>query len=139
MHQFFSHAAVFRFKLASWLLVLLWLLVPATLGVFIYTLLFDETKLKNLLLGLNIATVAAAIIQWPLSSHVRCPLCLGQAISRSGGSRNRKAKTLFGSHGLRVACTAIFSKYFCCPCCGETTEMKVRSRGSHRHPRNGRR
>jgi len=139
MHQFFSRAAVIRFKLASWLLVLLWFLVPATIGVFIYTLLSDDTEFKGLLLGLNIATVAAVIIHWPLSAQVRCPLCLGQAISHGGGSRNRKAKPLFGSYGLRVACAAIFRKCFCCPCCGETTELKARTRGSHRRSRQGRR
>ncbi|MEY3896725.1 MAG: hypothetical protein RLZZ214_2245 [Verrucomicrobiota bacterium] len=135
MHQFFSRAAVIRFKLASWLLVLLWLLVPATLGLLIYTLLLDESKFKDLLLGLNIATVAAVIIHWPLSAHVRCPICLGQAISQGSGSRNRKAKPLFGSYGLRVACSAILRRYFCCPCCGETTELKVRSRGSQQKSR----
>ena len=139
MHQFFSRAAVIRFKLASWLLVLLWLLVPATLGLLIYTLLLDDTKFKDLLLGLNIATVAAVIIHWPLSAHVRCPICLGQAISQSGGSKNRKAKPLFGSFGLRVACSTILRRCFCCPCCGESTELKVRPRGSQRHSRRGRR
>jgi hypothetical protein len=138
MHQFFSRAAVLRFKLASWLLVLLWLLVPATLGLLIYTLLSDDTKFKDLLLGLNIATVAAVIIHWPLSTQARCPLCLGQAISQGGVSKNRKAKPLFGSYGLRVACSAILRRYFCCPNCGETTELKVRSRGSHRQQRSRR-
>lgn len=139
MHQFSSSAAVIRFKLASWLLVLLWLLVPATLGLLIYTLLLDDTKFKDLLLGLNIATLAAVVIHWPLSAHVRCPICLGQAISQDGGSRNRNAKPLFGSYGLRVACSTILRRYFCCPCCGENTELKVRSRGSQRHSRRGRR
>jgi hypothetical protein len=139
MHQFSSPAAVTRFKLASWLLGLLWLLVPTTLGALVYILIFDETQFKDLLLGLNIATVTAVMVQWPLSTHVRCPLCLGQALSWGGGSRNRKAKPLFGSYGLRVACAAIFRRSFCCPCCGETTELKVRSRGSHRRSRSGRR
>ena len=139
MHQFVSRAAVFRFKLASWTLVLLWLLVPATLGFLIYTLLFDDAKFKDLLIGLNIATVAAVIIHWPLSIHVRCTLCLDRAISRGSVARNRNAKPLFGSYGLRVACAAIFRKCFCCPCCGETTELKVRTRGSRRRSRSGRR
>lgn len=139
MHQFFSRAAVVRFKLTSWLLVLLWLLAPATLGVFVYTLLSDDTGFKGVLLGLNIATVAAVVIHWPLSAHVRCPLCLGPAISHGGGSRNRRAKPLFGSYGLRVACAAIFKKRFCCPCCGETTELKARTRSSHRRSQQGRR
>ncbi len=114
-------------------MVLLCALVISTLGVLGYVIFSENEKLKDVLLGLNVASIILLIIYCPLSSSVRCPLCQGRPIVRSGSSRNWKAKPLLGSHRLRVAGAVIFKNCFRCPHCGEVTAMQAReTHGSRR-------
>jgi hypothetical protein len=126
MHRLPSQSAVTRFKVASWLMVLLFILLLATPGVLLQSLFTADRSLAFLALGLMGGTVAVAIIQWAVATRARCPLCHAKSIARNGCSKHRNARPLFGSYRLRVAVSIIFQNKFRCPYCGESTAAKAR-------------
>ena len=134
MHHLRSRISATRFKLASWLLLLIWLVIPASLGVLIYSFHVADKQLAHLALWFFVGAVLLGIIQWALSSQSHCPLCLAHPIARRGCCKHRNAKQFLGSYRLRVACTIIFMNYFRCPYCGEATAVEARP-GSSRYRR----
>ncbi len=136
MHRLPSQYAVIRFQLASWLLFLIYLMIPATFGVLVYSVVVVDQKSMRLALGLIVATAVTAVIQWVAATRARCPLCHARSVARNGCSKHRAARRLFGSYRLRVACAVIFRKCFRCPYCGESTVVSVRD-SAHRHHRHG--
>lgn len=82
-------------------------------------------------IGFLLATPVVIVIQWIVASRVRCPLCLAPPLMHKGCSKNRKARTLFGSYRMRVVMTGLFRGYFRCQYCGEPSELKVRERRRH--------
>jgi hypothetical protein len=125
MHHLRSRQSVTRFKLVSWLLCLMWLGIVATFGIFIYSLLAKDKQLASLTLWMILSSLLLGILQWVLSSRPHCPLCLTPPIAHRACSKHRNAKQLFGSYRLRVACSIILRKCFCCPYCGETTAVEA--------------
>lgn len=132
MHRLPSQHAVTRFKVASWLIVLLFVLLLATPGVLVHSLITADRNLASLALGLMIGTIAVGIIQWAVATRARCPLCHAKSIARNGCSKHRNARSLFGSYRLRVALSIIFQKKFRCPYCGESTAAEART-SSRKH------
>jgi hypothetical protein len=126
MHRLPSRYAVTRFKLASWAVFIMHVMIPTTSGVLIYSVVVMDEKVMELALALIFGTTMLAIIQWSASRRACCPLCHARSISHSGCSKHRNARTLFGSYRLRVACAVIFREYFRCPYCGESTAVKAR-------------
>lgn len=134
MHHLHSLQSVTRFKLASWVLLLMWLVIPATFGVLIYSLLARDKQLASLTLWMIAGSLLLGILQWLLSSRPHCPICLAHPIAHHACSKHRNARQFFGSYRLRVACTIIFMNYFRCPYCGEATAVEARP-GSPRYRR----
>ena len=132
MHRLSNEGSVLRFRIAAVLLLAKWLLVPASVGFLLYTILLDHRELILVSLGVIGLTVVVAIIQWMVSSRCRCPLCIGLPLSRTATVKNRNAPRLLGSHRLRVAHSIFLKGYFRCPYCNEPTAMEVRER-HHRH------
>lgn len=132
MHRLPSRYTVTRFKVASWLMVLLSILLLATPGVLLHSLVTSNTNLASLALGLMAGTVAVGVMQWIVAARARCPLCHAKSIARNGCSKHRNARALFGSYRLRVATSIIFQNKFRCPYCGESTAAKARDT-SRRH------
>ncbi|GAA5130258.1 hypothetical protein JIN84_04455 [Luteolibacter yonseiensis] len=128
MHRLPSQHAVTRFKVASWLIVLLFLLLLATSGLLVHSLVTADRELASLALGLMGGTVAVGITQWAVAIRARCPLCHAKSIARNGCSKHRNARALLGSYRLRVALSIIFQNKFRCPYCGESTAAKARGR-----------
>ncbi|MEO5716766.1 MAG: hypothetical protein ABIT37_25025 [Luteolibacter sp.] len=127
MHRLSSRYAVTRFKLAAWVLFFMFLMIPSTFGVLIYSMATVDREFLELALAFIAATAFLALLQWCLSFRARCPLCHAKSISHDGCSKHRNARPLFGSYRLRVACTVIFREYFRCPYCGESTAVKART------------
>lgn len=132
MHRLSNEGSVFRFRVAAVLLLVKWLLVPASLASLLYTILLDHRELILVSLGVIGLTVVVAILQWVVSARCRCPLCIGLPLSRTATVKNRNAQRLLGSHRLRVAHSIFLKGYFRCPYCNEPTAMEVRDR-HHRH------
>ncbi|MEO8613979.1 MAG: hypothetical protein ABI600_02475 [Luteolibacter sp.] len=128
MHLLPSQNTVTRFKLVSWVLFFIYLMIPSTFGVIAYSVAVEDHEFMQVALALIVATVVAVIIHWSISARARCPICHSTALSRSGCTKHRNARTFFGSYRFRVACSVIFRKCFCCPYCGESTTIKARPR-----------
>ena len=132
MHRLSSPGAVTRFKLASWGLFLMWLMIFPTIGVIGCAFFFIDTELMETALYLMLGTTVLGSLKWLIARRARCPICRSLAINTDTCSRHRNAKKLLGSHGLLVACSVIFRKYFRCPYCNEPTSIVARTASSSR-------
>ena len=122
-----------RFRWSSFLFLLRHVLVLAGVVLLGHALYMDDRDQVFLGVGLLAASLLAAILQWILAARVRCPLCMTQVLAHKSCSKHRTARTLLGSHRLRVSFTVLFRGYFRCPYCGEPTAMEVRRRRSRSH------
>lgn len=128
MHLLPSASIVTRFKLVSWVLLLIYLMIPSTFVVIGYSVVAQDHEFMQIALALIAATVVAVIIQWGISTRACCPICHTTALSHCGCVKHRNATTFCGSYRFRVACSVIFMKRFCCPYCGERTAVQARPR-----------
>lgn len=126
MYHLRSSYVVRLFKLAAWLLLLKWLLISSAIGLLLASWITIDKQLAGLALGMIAATILLGAIQWALSSHARCPLCVSPPLAHRRCSKHHKAGLLLGSYRFRVACTVAFRNYFRCPYCGESTAIKTR-------------
>jgi hypothetical protein len=131
MHRFPNKSVVTRFKLAALLLCLKCLMTPAVAGILIYSLVTDDLKLTEISVMLVILTTLVVILQWLLAARTRCPLCMTPVLAATRCSKHRSARSLLGSHRLRVATSILFKDSFHCPYCHEPSAMEVRVRGQH--------
>ena len=127
-----SKLAVLRFKLTAWMTPILLLLIPASVGMGLYTLFVMEREPACIALGLIVLLCVTTVILWWLSTNARCPRCLVGSFTRKNCSKHGSAKTLLGSHRLHMASSIIFKNSLQCPYCGESIALKTRSGGSHR-------
>jgi hypothetical protein len=134
MHRFSSDSALFRFRLSAvlWLLkVPVWLGALGFLGYSVVTHEYQNSKVEIALGGLAFA-VFFTIVQTMMCNRCRCPLCIGQPLSRTGAARRSSVPRLFGSYRLRLIASMFLKGYFRCPYCGEPVEMQVRDRRRRR-------
>lgn len=128
MHRFQSKSTIIRFRFASLLLCLKFLLAPAAGGLLAYSILRHDMKLTWIAIGLGGAALFTLILQWILASRTRCPLCLTPVLATKGCSKHRNAKTVLGSYRLRVSLAVLCKGSFRCPYCNEPSVMEVRNR-----------
>lgn len=128
MHRFRSKSVIIRFQTVSVLILLKVLLVPSSLVILLYGIIINERE--HIFLGAIVAgvTVILSVTQWVLAARTRCPLCLTPVLADKDCSKNRNAKTLFGSYRLRVALSILLKGSFRCPYCNEPSAMKVRDK-----------
>ena len=126
MHRLPSEYTLRRFRIASVLVLVMFLMIPTFFGFF----------LSGIILGGNrwflYAWVALAVAlfcmvtNFLLSGRLRCPLCIVPPLASRRCSKHRSATKLFWSHKLKVAHSIIFRNSFRCPYCGEPTVMEAR-------------
>ena len=129
MHRFSSSSVVTRFKIASLLLCLKYLLAPAAVGLLVYSLATGRRHLTFLAIGLGVATLFVIFIQWIIAERARCPLCMTPVLANKACAKHRHSRPLCGSYRLRVALGVLFRGSFVCPYCHEPSVMQVRHRG----------
>lgn len=128
MHRFQSPSTIFRFRCTSWLLCLKYLLVPATVGLLVYSMIQDQPELTFIALGLGGLAVVVAVFQWMMGAKTRCPLCMTPVMAANGCSKNRNARKFLGSYRARVAIFVVFRGHFRCPYCNEPSALQLRNR-----------
>ncbi len=128
MHRFQSKSTIVRFRFAAFFFCLKCLLAPVSVGILAYSILKHDNYLTWVAIGGGILTVFVVIMQWVLAARTRCPLCLTPVLASKRCSKHRSAKTLLGSHRLRVALAVLFKGSFHCPYCHEPSVMEVRER-----------
>lgn len=132
MHRFHSRSTILRFRFAALLLFLKFLLPVMALGVLGYGWANDDHELMIIGLGLGLLAVLVSVLQWLLAWRTRCPLCMTPLMVSKGCSKHRNARTVLGSHQLRVAMAIMFKDSFVCPYCHEASAMEVRHRPGYR-------
>lgn len=121
-----SKRAILRFKLIAWLTPLLLLLIPATIGLGLYTLFVMEGEPARIALGLIVLSGVFIVIFGWLSQSTRCPRCLVGMFTRKNCAKHGGAKSFLGSHRLHMAFSVIFRNFLQCPYCGESIALKAR-------------
>jgi hypothetical protein len=136
MHRFPSKSVITRFRFAAFLLCCFFLMIPVVAGTLAYSIVMDDPELTKIGIALLALAALLAILQCLIGARTRCPLCMTPVLATRGCSKHRHARTLFGSHRLRVAVAILFRNGFKCPYCHESATMEVRTprnSGSSRH------
>ena len=126
MHRLPSSYTLRRFRIASTLVIMLFLMIPVIIGLLVSGIYLGENRW---FLWAGISTGVALVcllVNFSLGSRLRCPLCMVPPLVNRRCSKHREAARLFGSHRLKVAQSIMFKDSFRCPYCGEPTAMEVR-------------
>jgi hypothetical protein len=126
MHRPRTKSSVFLFRIAAILLFANWLLAPAAVGLLGKSLLTYNHPMTVAGSGLGVFCMLLVVTQWIAGSAATCPLCRTAVLAPKDCSKHRRAKTLLGSHRLRVALEILFRNRFRCPYCNESTTMELR-------------
>ncbi|QTN34126.1 hypothetical protein HZ994_17980 [Akkermansiaceae bacterium] len=132
MHRLSSQDTLRRFRIASVLVLLTFLMIPVATGLLIGALALkrhDWLPYVGIAVGVS---VLFSLLSFIMSARLRCPLCMVPPLVNRRCSKHRTAETMFGSHKFKVAHSIIFADSFRCPYCGEPTAMEVRRRGVRR-------
>lgn len=128
MHRFPSKSVIVRFKFAALLLCLFFFMIPVAAGTLAYSIMTDDSGLTKIGVALLFLTLLLAFLQSLVALRTRCPLCMTPVLASKRCAKHRNARTLMGSHRLRVAVAILCRNGFKCPYCHESSEMEVRSR-----------
>jgi hypothetical protein len=128
MHRLRSKSAIHRFRFAAVLLCAKCLLVPITAILLLYSVFINDRELILIGMGLILLIALVVILQWLIAARTGCPLCLTPVLAKKGCMKHRHARSVLGSHRLRVAIAILFKNSFRCPYCNEPTVLEVRGK-----------
>jgi hypothetical protein len=128
MHRLPSDSAVRRIRLAALLLAGKCPVTAAGAGVLAYSITINDRNLAVIGAGLFLLTGLMVLLQWLIAVRANCPLCMTPVLGNKKCAKHRSARTFFGSHRLRVALMVLCLNRFRCPYCGESCEVKARTR-----------
>jgi len=132
MHRLRSIATVRRFRIAAFLVCAKCLLAPIAGGILIHSILTNDRDRTLIGLAAIAVTILTILLQWLFAARTNCPLCLTPVLANKHCSKHPKAKSLFGSHRLRVATSILLKNRLRCPYCNEATAMEVRDKSRTR-------
>jgi hypothetical protein len=107
------------------------ILTPLSAGFLIYAFTINDRELTIIALGTLLLILLMLVLRCLISRKTHCPLCMTPVLAARGCAKHRQARTLFGSHRLRVALAILFRNSFRCPYCHEPTTLQVR--GNYRY------
>jgi hypothetical protein len=128
MHRLPSRSVLWRYRIASFLLIFKMLGLLVGIGLLGYGFWMHDVywiTLSGVCFGVLFVLL---ILNFIITIRLRCPLCLVQPFLNRGCSKHRDVKRIFGSHKLLVATTILTLGHFTCPYCGEQTAMVLRRR-----------
>ena len=128
MHRFSSQTPIRRLRLAAFLFLVAAVLIPLSVGWMARGVMQQSQMQVAIGFGLGVLGLLFVMLQTLVAHRVRCPLCMTPPLGSKSCQKNRKARPLFGSYRLRVACAVLAKDHFRCPYCGEPTLLEVRDR-----------
>jgi hypothetical protein len=131
MHHLPSNSAVHRIRLAALLVGGKCLVTPLAAGLLAYSIAVEDRDLTIIAACFLGMAGLMVLLQWMIAVRANCPLCMTPVLGNKGCVKHRSAKTLLGSHRLRVALAVLCLNRFRCPYCGESCEVKARVRRPH--------
>ena len=99
-------------------------------GVLAYSIAVGDRGLASIGICLLVLAGLVVLLQWLIATRANCPLCMTPVLGNKECAKHRSARTVLGSHRLRVALAVLCLNRFRCPYCGEHCEVKARIRGS---------
>lgn len=129
MHKLPSSDTLRRFRVASLLILVMFVALPSAVGFALAGMLLEEMR-WFVFAGVSVGIVLFCLtVNLALGARLRCPLCMVPPLQNRGCSKHRIAGRMLGSYRLKVAHSIMFKDSFRCPYCGEPTSMEVRQRG----------
>jgi hypothetical protein len=126
MHRLRSKSIIWRFRIASCLVIINALGLLAAFGFLIYGILKSDVQWVALGGGVFGGFLLLMIFNMIMTSRLRCPHCMVPPLQNRGCAKHRDVRRIFGSHRMKVAISIFGSGYFTCPYCGEPTRMQTR-------------
>lgn len=124
MRHLRSASLVLNFRIAAFLFFLICMLAPVSAGLLIQSILTNNFRLTLAGSGVAVLGMLLVIPQWTVGAHTNCPLCWTPVLAPKRCSKHLNARTLMGSHRLRVALAVLLKNQFRCPYCNESTAME---------------
>ena len=110
----------------------------ATVVLLAWSLLVDDRKMTTVAISVGGLAIFIFVVQCILATRALCPLCMTPVLASKACSKHRNARTLMGSHRLRVAVAVLFKGSFTCPYCHESSVLEVRERNQLKYGNNSR-
>lgn len=139
MHRFHSKSIIRRLRLAAFLFCMKCVLTVAAVSLLVWSLMVNDHRMTMIAISLGGFAIFCVIVQWFMATRGLCPLCMTPVLASKACSKHRNARSLLGSHRLRVAVAILFKGSFTCPYCHESSvlEMRDRSRMNYRSDSRG--
>ncbi len=126
MHRLPSKSILWRFRIASCVVIISALNLLPAFGYLVYGILKRDVKWIAVGGGFFGLILLLQIFNFLITSKLRCPLCMVQPLQNRRCSKHRNVQRILGSHRLKVATSILFKGRFSCPYCGEMTVMEAR-------------
>lgn len=126
VHHPRSLSEVTRFRSAAAILIAGHVLAISIGGLMIHSMLTDNLHLMKAGSWFVIPAFILPVFQWIVASGAGCPLCRTPVLAPRSCMKHRRARTVFGSHRLRVALAVLLKNRFRCPYCNESTTLELR-------------
>jgi predicted membrane-bound spermidine synthase len=129
IHHPKSINAVIRLRLAAVLFAGNCVFAVVAAGLLVHSLMIHNRGMMMIGSGVAVLVFILIIVQWIAAMGSGCPLCRTPVLAPKRCVKHRKARTLLGSHRLRVAVAILLKNGFRCPYCNESTGMELRETG----------
>jgi hypothetical protein len=128
MHRLPTKSTLWRYRVASCLLFFLIIGLLPAVGILAYGVITRDIPWITISGYIFGGLVLLLLVNFVLTSKLRCPLCLVSPLQNRGCSKHRNVQRILGSHRLKVAKSILVEGHFSCPYCGEMTAMEIRSK-----------
>ena len=128
MHRFHSKSIIRRIRFAAFLLCLKYILPAASVSLLVWSILVNDRQMTMSAITVGGVAIFIVVTQCILATRALCPLCMTPVLASKTCSKHRNAKSLLGSHRLRVAVSILCKGSFTCPYCHESSVLEVRDR-----------
>lgn len=129
MHRFPSISTIRRIRLASLLVCLRCLLIPAFFVLLVKSVMDHDKQLTLIAVALLPAIGLLTLIELLYSSRTYCPLCMTPVLGHKTCNKHPRARRFLFNYKLRVALSALLRNSFRCPYCNEPSSLTLRKRG----------
>ena len=136
MHRFSSKSIIRRIRFAAFLLCLKYILPAASVILLIWSIIVDDRQMTTIAISVGAVAIFSIVVQCILATRALCPLCMTPVLASKTCAKHRNAKSLLGSHRLRVAVAILCKGSFTCPYCHESSVLEVRDRNRLKYGEN---
>lgn len=113
-------------RIAALVVLVTSLIIPSSFVLLVVSYLLNDHQLIIAGVYALALTALMIILRWFFTLRTHCPLCMGGVMAKNSYSKHLRAKSIFGSHRLRVALSILLANRFTCPYCNERAVLELR-------------